>query len=370
MEQKQELYEHPLYIHQDSVEKSDAVAFAFVNKDKTVHFPYKQTELLENELRANILYAGLCMSDSHTARSKWGQCNYPIAPGHEIIAEVSEVGSKVTNFKKGDKVAFGTLRAACDKCKYCTSNLEPLCTGTDEERFTYGFHWGGYSTQLQQPADFFVPVPEGLDLQRSAPLLCAGVTVYNPIKRYVKPGMKTCVIGIGGLGHLAVQFLAKLGNEVTAVTNSMDKEDFIKKLGATRVITIDDKEAVKSLQQTHDFIINTLPCTTDGFDTYLSLTARAGVFCQVGLPDVGEKTSFCINPLVINEIHLVGSLVGSRSDIKEMLQLCVDKDIYPIVEEFPFEEFDKALDKLENGRPKFRCVVNCGDYAKKHNIFK
>ena len=359
-----------MYKHQDSIEKADAVAFAFVSKEKTVQFPYKQTELLENELRANILYSGLCMSDSHTCRSKWGPCSYPIAPGHEIIAEVSEVGSKVTKFKKGDKVAFGTIRAACDKCKFCLNNKEPLCIGTNEERFTFGYHWGGYSTQLQQPADFFIPIPEGLDLQRSAPLLCAGITVYNPIKQYVKAGMKTCVIGIGGLGHLAVQFLAKFGTEVTAVTNTMDKKDAILKLGAPRVITMDDKDAVNELKETHDFIINTIPVTTDGFDAYLSLTARGGTFCQVGVPEAGEKTSFCINPLVINEIHLVGSIVGSRSDIKEMLQLCVDKDIYPMVEEFSFEDFDKALDKLENGRPKFRCVVNCGDFAKKKGLFK
>lgn len=369
--EQQDKYEHALYIHQDSIEKSDAVAFAFVSKEKTVQFPYKQTELLENELRANVLYAGLCMSDSHTARSKWGPCNYPIAPGHEIIAEVSEVGSKVTKFKKGDKVAFGTIRAACDKCKYCLSNKEPLCIGiTSEDRFTYDYHWGGYSTQLQQPADFFIPIPEGLDLQRSAPLLCAGITVYNPIKQYVKPGMKTCVIGIGGLGHLAVQFLAKLGTEVTAVTNTIEKKDAIMKLGAHRVITMDDKDAVNELKESHDFIINTLPVLSHGFDAYLYLTARGGTFCQVGAPDIEEKSYFTLLLLVVNEIRLVGSLVGSRADIKEMLQLCVDKDIYPIVEEFAFEDFDKALDKLENGRPKFRCVVNCGEFAKKNGLFK
>jgi uncharacterized zinc-type alcohol dehydrogenase-like protein len=361
-----ELFDHPLYIHQDSIEKSDAVAFAFVNKEKTVFFPYKQTELLENELRANILYAGLCLSDSHTARSKWGPCNYPIAPGHEIIGEVSEVGSKVTNFKKGDKVAFGTIRACCQKCEYCTNRKEPLCQSIDEEKFTYGYHWGGYSTQLQQPADFFIPIPEGLDLKKSAPLLCAGITVYNPINQYAKPNTKVCVIGIGGLGHLAVQFLAKMGCEVTAVTNSMEKEKAIRELGAHNVILIKDK---KNFTMYHDFVINTLP-VSDNFEEYLSLSKPGTVFCQVGVPDISEKISFCVNYLVINEIHLVGSIVGSRDDIKDMLKLCVEKNIYPYVEEFPFEEFDKALHKLEHGKPIFRCVVNVEEYSKKKGLFK
>ncbi len=128
-----------------------------------------------------MLYASLCMSDSLAARSKWGAFNYPIAPGHEII--VSEVGMKVINLKKGDKVAFGTIRAVCDKCKYCTNKLEPLCTGKEEERFSYGLHWEGYSTQLQQPANFFFAIPEEVDTKRAASLLCAGITVYAPIKR-------------------------------------------------------------------------------------------------------------------------------------------------------------------------------------------
>ena len=363
----QEKYEHPLYIHQDKKENADAVAFAFVNKDKTVFFPYKQTTLLENELRANILYAGLCMSDSHTGRSKWGPANYPIAPGHEIIAEVSEVGSKVTDFKKGDKVAFGTTRACCEKCEYCLNNKEPLCMSCKEEVFTFGEHWGGYSTQLQQPADFFFKVPEGLDLKRSAPLLCAGITVFNPIKQYCKAGQKVAVVGIGGLGHLAVQFLAKMGCEVTAVTNRIEKKESILKLGAHNVIVMKDRD--KKFNLYHDVILNTIP-VSDDFEDYLLLTKKNGTFVQLGIPDIEEKVSFCVNMLVTNEIHLVGSLVGSRRDIKEMLQLCVDKDIYPTCEEFPFEEFDKALDKLENGKPIFRCVVNCGEYSKKNGLFK
>ncbi len=364
-----ENYEHPLYIHQSKVEDGDAIAYAFVSKEKTVFFPYKQPELEDHEIRANVLYSGLCMSDSHAARSKWGPANYPLAPGHEIIAEVSEVGKGVTKYKKGDKVAFGTTRACCGSCEYCISNKEPLCINCPDELETYGFHWGGYSTQIQQPADFFIEIPEGLDLKRAAPLLCAGITVYNPIKQYAKPGMKACVIGIGGLGHLAVQFLAKLGHEVTAVTNTLEKENFIKALGATNVITMNNKDILKKFIGKHRFVINTLPVSND-FEQYLSLCAPSSYFVQVGLPDIEEKVSFGLTNFALKEISLVGSYVGSRKDTTDMLKLCVEKDIYPICEEFPFEEFDKALNRLENERPKFRCVVNVGDYSKKNGLFK
>jgi D-arabinose 1-dehydrogenase-like Zn-dependent alcohol dehydrogenase len=364
-----ERYDHKLYKHVTDIKDADAIAYAWVNKEKAVNFPYKQPDLEDHEIRANVLYAGLCHSDCLSVRSLWGDALYPIAPGHEIIGEVSEVGKNVTDFKKGDKVAFGTLRAICEKCKYCTINKESLCTDVKEEKFTYGFHWGGYSTQLQQPANFFFKVPDTLDLPKAAPLLCAGVTVYNPIKQYLKKGMKTAVIGVGGLGHLAVQFLHKMGHHVTGVSNTLDKADLIKSLGANEVIATSNVEEFSKHKGEYDFIINTLP-VSHNFQDYLGLTAPFGYFVQVGLPDVSEKVSFSINPIVINEIHIVGSCVASRADTNEMLELCAKESIYPLVEEFPFEEFDKAFEKLEKGKPKFRCVVNCGDYSKKIGLFK
>lgn len=365
----EEHYDHELYKYTPEIKDADAVAYAFVNKEKTVHFPYKQPVLEGHEIRANILYAGLCLSDSKTGRSRWGPAHYPIAPGHEIIAEVSEVGKDVTNFQKGDKVAFGTLRAACDNCKYCLNNKEPLCKSAGEENYTFGFHWGGYSTQLQQPAKFFFKVPENLDLARAAPLLCAGITLYNPIKQYAKKGMKTAVIGIGGLGHLGVQFLHKLGHDVTGFTNTLEKKDFITKLGADNVVSTSDKEEFAKNKGKYDLILNTSPVSSD-FEDYLGLTAPGGTFVQLGVPTSTEKVTFGINPLVINEIHLVGSLVGSRKDIEEMLVLCANENIYPICEEFAFEDFGKALDLLENGKPIFRCVVKCSDYSKEKGLFK
>jgi D-arabinose 1-dehydrogenase-like Zn-dependent alcohol dehydrogenase len=362
-------YAHHLYKHCADESKADAVAWCFTSVNKFEKFPYNQPALADDEVRAVVLYAGLCLSDSSTGRGKWGPAHYPLAPGHEIIGEVEQVGAKVTEFKKGDKVAFGTLRDCCDSCRYCKNNKEPLCIDTSLDRFTYGQHWGGYSTHLQQPAKFFFKIPENLDLKRAAPLLCAGITVYNPIKQYLKPGFKTAVIGIGGLGHLAVQFLAKMGHEVTAVTTTLDKENFIKSLGANSVITLNDQEILKNHLGQYDLIVNTVPAT-DNFQSYLSLLAKCGYMIQVGAPHYIEQISFSPNILVLNEYHIVGSLVGSRTDINEMLEFCAKNNIYPLCEEFNFEEFDQALNKLEKGKPIFRCVVNCGDYSKAKGLHK
>ena len=360
-------YEHSLYKKAEQGE-ADAVAWVFLNKDEFVKFPYKLPDLHDDEVRAIVTYTGLCLSDSLHGRSRWGNFPYPVAAGHEIIGVVSKVGSNVTTLKPGDKVAFGVQRDCCDTCKYCTSDSETLCQNVDE-KFTYGVHWGGYNTHIQQPAKFFFKVSENLDDKRAAPLLCAGITVYQPIKTYARPGDNAAVIGIGGLGHLALQFLHKLGYKVTAFSSTLDKIDMIKSFGADDVINYKDEKELNKNSSKFDFIINTLPIG-DNFDAFLNLAAPKGVFVQVGLPDAGMNLHVAPTTLILKEITLVGSLIGSRKNITEMLDLCVKHDIYPVCEEFPFEDFPQALDKLENGRPKFRCVVNVHEYSKRNNLFK
>lgn len=358
MDSNAEHYDHNIYKKVDQKE-ADATAWAFVNEKKFTKIPFKFPELGADELRADILYAGLCLSDSLHGRSNWGPATYPLAPGHEIIGEVVKVGSNVKDFKVGDKVAFGTMRSCCGKCKYCQRGSEPCCTAVDpDDKFTYGKFWGGYATQLQQPADHFFHVPKNLDLAKSAPLLCAGITVYNPIKKFITKGDKCAVIGVGGLGHVAVQFLSKMGYDVTGVTTSLDKKDLILGLGAKDVLNINDGKQVSSHNGKYDFIINTTPTGGDGFNKYLALAAPQGKFIQVGLPDQSALMTTSLGPIVINELQFIGSVVGSRGDINEMLELCAKENIYPMVEEFGFEQFPEALDKLENGKPKFRCVVN------------
>ena len=363
--------QHALYKHADSIENADAVAWCFTAKDKFEQYPFTFPQLKSDEIKANVLYAGLCLSDSLSGRSCWGNANYPLAPGHEIIAEVSEVGADVQGFKKGDKVAFGTMRNICQSCKYCQKGREPLCSGLEaSEKFTYGKYWGGYATQLQQPALLFFKLPQNLNLQKASPLLCAGITVYTPIKRYLEKGDKCAVIGIGGLGHLAVQFLAKKGHQVTGVTASDNKTELIKSLGATDVLNINDKEQLKEHLGKYDFVLNTAPVGSSILGEYVKLCAPAAKFIQVGVPHVAENMIISFMPVVMKEVKIIGSLVGNREDIREMLELCAKEDIYPMVEEFSFEEFDKALDRLENGRPTFRCVVNVQEYSEKNGLFK
>ena len=252
---------------------------------------------------------------------------------------------------------------------FCKEGLEELCRDV-KEPFTYGLYWGGYATAVQQPAEFFFHLPEGFDLAKGAPLFCAGITTFYPMKKYLKKGMKTAVCGIGGLGHVALQFLNKLGYDVTAFTSSPNKIDMIKGLGATHVIVSSDPKQMEACKDSFDFIINTIP-TDKVFKQFFDCLQRGGVFCQVGQPDLteGNLGVSCFS-LIVKEATLVGSLTGPRQVIKEMIKVCVDKNIYPIVEEYPFEELPKAFDKLENGKPHFRCVVNAKDYAEKHGLKK
>lgn len=358
MDSNKENYKHAIYQHVDEKD-ADATAWAFLNPEKFTKLPFKFPEIGPKEIRANVLYAGLCLSDSLHGRSLWGQATYPLAPGHEVVAEVSQVGSEVKDFQVGEKVGFGTTRDCCGSCKYCKKGSEPCCsTLPPYEKFTYGKYWGGYATQIQQPADFFFKLPKNLDLAKAAPLFCAGITVYTPIKKYARKDDKCAVIGIGGLGHLAVQFLHKLGYHVTGVTTSDDKKDLIFGLGANEALNINNEEELKKHKSQYDFIINTVPAGGDLFKKFVSIAATQCYFVQVGVPEAGEEMKVLFSSIVSPELHIVGSLVGNRSDTNEMIELCAKENIYPIVEEFSFNDFALALDRLEHGKPKFRCVVN------------
>ena len=212
----------------------------FCQQRKLVKFPFKFPALGAKEIRANVLYTGLCHTDVLVGRAIWGETIFPIAPGHEIIGEVSQVGSEVSDFKKGDLVGFGTIRYCCNDCKNFKKDHEELCLGGGDH-YTYGRYWGGYATAIQQPADFFFHLPEKFDLVKGSPLFCAGVTTYYPMEKYLTPDMKkTAVIGIGGLGHVAVKFLKKLGYDVTSFTSNEKKIDMIKELGADHVVVSTD----------------------------------------------------------------------------------------------------------------------------------
>ena len=358
--------EHPLYKFCD-IKEADGVAWAFINKTKMIQYPFKFPEISSDEIRINVLYVGLCQSDVHTVREVWGPCQYPIAPGHEIIGEVSLVGNDVKDFKKGEIVGFGTMRDCCENCKYCKKGKENLCLDGD---FTYGLYWGGYATAMQQPAKFYFHLPEGFKYEKAAPLFCAGITTFYPMEKFLNDDINTTgVIGCDGLGHMAIQFLHKMGKHVTAFTTSEKKIDLLKKLGADKIIISTDPKQMKSAAGTIEFLINTIPNDID-FQPYIACIEKGGKFVQVGMPSDNDNLKLNINQLVVNEIQVIGSIVGPRHSINKMLDFCNKNDVYPIVEEYQFEELPKAFEKLENGRPFFRCVVNMKDYAEKNGLRK
>ena len=343
------------------VDEKEAYAFAWIfidAKSPMKKVAIKLPELKPNEIRAKVVYVGLCHSDLHLVRGDWGFCPYPIAPGHEIVGEITNLGSDVKDFKVGETVGFGCQRECCGQCEPCKTTADNLCTSKNlEQKYTYGpKYWGGYATSFQQPADFFFKLPKGLPLERVPPLFCAGITTYAPIARYAKPGQEVAVLGIGGLGHMAVMYAKAWGCKVTAFTSSKDKEKFIKDLGADRVV-VSNEETFKQEAGKFHLILNTLPSGTD-FTPLVGLARVMGTFVQLGLPPGDKPVGMDIVPIVYHHIVFTGSGIGSRKEIREMLEFSAKHNIVPLCEGFDFEHFPQALDRLEHGRPIFRCVVD------------
>jgi len=349
---------HPTYKFVDEKE-ADAFAWVFTDeKSPMKKVAFKFPELQPNEVRAKVTYSGLCHSDLHTVKGHWGPCGYPMCPGHEIVGVVSHIGSDVKNFKVGDKVGFGVQRECCGECEPCKEDVEQLCKNVGSDQlYTYtSKYWGGYATSIQHPEKFYFKLPEGLPEEKIPPIFCAGITTYAPIARYAKPGQRVAVLGIGGLGHMAVQYAKAWGCEVTAFTTSKDKEAFIKGLGADRVV-VSSEETLKQEAGRFHLVLNTLP-NGDTLNSVLPLTRFGGTFVQLGVPPVDIPTPIATGLLIFGHINFAGSLIGSRKEIKEVLEFSAKHKIVPLCETFDFEDFPKAFDHLENGKPIFRCVVD------------
>lgn len=362
---------HLLYPRVENPADADGLAWVFKNKEEFVPYYFKFPELSTTDVRAKITYTGLCHSDIMTGREHWGPCNFPLCPGHEVVGEITHVGADVKNVKVGDQVAVGPIRNHCHDCSYCKQQADNLCTGMDgSEKFLYGLYFGGYATHIQINYEHVFQIPEGMDASNIPPILCAGITVYAPMKRWIKEeaGAKVGVIGIGGLGHLAVQYGKAMGHHVVAFTTSADKVDYIKKLGAAEVIVV-DKELKELAKHTNkvQYLVNTLPISSpDILEGYLQTLAPNGVLIQVGMPNANEKFSISFYTLILKQISIAGSIVASIKDTQDCLNFSHKHGVKVEVEKFDFANFPKALDRLENGRPVFRCVVNVEDYAKAH----
>jgi len=363
---KKDNYDHPHYKIVEDPKEADAEGWIYLNSSKFTKLPFKFETLKPNEIRANVLYTGLCHTDPAVGTGVLRTPSYPICLGHEIVCQVSMMGSEVKGFQVGEIVGFGVVRNSCKKCKYCLKQKELLCTEMPiEEKQTFGNYWGGWATHIQHPADFFFKLPDGTDIKKAPSAFCAGATVYGPIKEFAKSGDKCLVIGVGGLGHLAIKFLAKLGFEVAALTHHKDKASDCIRFGASKVLLLDDKDQLENYKDYFNFIINTQP-TFKFVEETLQLAAPEGKYVMVGIGGENEKLEVTQKNWIIKDVLLIGSVCGGTKIAQDTLQFMADNNIWPEIEEFSFDNFEKAVDKLQDQEAYYRIIVNVADYAKQH----
>ena len=341
------------------IEQADAIGFGSLSKTEKHNFdfiPFKLPSVAEDEVRIKLLYTGLCHTDILWSNGSWGDfVEIPAVPGHEIVGEVTHVGTKVTEHKVGDKIGYGFIGNCCNNCEHCKAGNDNLCKSAPDV-IIFNPHFGGWASHYQGKAAFGHKIPEEIPLNVCPPIFCAGLTVFAPMKRYLKSGMHVAIVGIGGLGHIAVKYGKAMGCKVTAITNSADKVTEIKNLGADNVLLASDlAEAQK--QRDIDVIIC---CISEGsLNEYLKVLKVRGTFVMVGLPELGNDYKIDVHFIVLNEINFVGSLVGNRQDVKECLEFSAKHKCFPIIEEFSFDDFPKAAKRLHYERPRYRCVVKC-----------
>jgi alcohol dehydrogenase (NADP+) len=314
------------------------------------------------DVQIEILYCGVCHSDIHTAKGDWGPAIYPLVPGHEIVGRVVKIGSGVSKFKVGDYAGVGCFVDSCRVCPNCKSGEEQFCeegmTGTynSYERGTDIPTYGGYSTGITVDEAYTLHISDKLKLSEVAPLLCAGITTYSPLRRVkVGKGHKVGVLGLGGLGHMAVKFAVSFGAEVTMLSGSPSKEADAKKLGAHHFALTSDAEKMLSLANTFDFILNTVSAAHD-YNFYLNLLRTNGTMIVVGAPPVPAQIP--VFTLIMKRRSIMGSLIGGIAETQEMLDYCAEHNITSDVEVIPMDYINEAYVRMDKSDVKYRFVVD------------
>jgi len=319
----------------------------------------------DNDILIEIKYSGICHSDIHTIRGHWGKQVYPQVPGHEIAGIVTAVGKNVTKFKVGDKAGVGCMVDSCMKCESCKNGEEHHCEttgmvgtyGAPDKTSPSGITQGGYSSNIVVTEHFAIKIPESIDLKYAAPLLCAGITTYSPMMKInFRKGDKIGVIGIGGLGHLAVKLAVSKGADVYAFTTSPSKVNDIKSFGAKEVIIAKSAEDLKSYKGKLDFMISTVPYAYD-MSPYIDCVKKYGYFTQVGQPINGELTINNFN-MIFNRVNFNGSLIGGIPETQEVMDYCAENKIYPQIEIIKASEINDAWDKVVNKEARYRYVID------------
>jgi len=325
-------------------------------------FTFERRALRPNDVAMEILYCGICHSDLHQARNDWGASRYPMVPGHEIVGRVTEVGSAVSRYKVGDAAAVGCMVDSCQHCDQCRADQEQYCrngwTGTygGADRITGEPTYGGYSKHIVVREEFVLQMPKGLDLARAAPLLCAGITTYAPLRAAgVGPGSRVGVVGLGGLGHMAVKLAVGLGAEVTVLSRTKDKEADALALGADRLLVSSDAAAMAKAQYSFDVIVDTVPYKHD-INAYMPLLDVDGTLALVG--QVGPIAEPSTIPFIFARRKLAGSLIGGIAETQEMLDFCARKNILPDCEMIRMEQINEAFVRMERSDVRYRFVID------------
>lgn len=332
--------------------------------------PFKVTEIerrdpREDDVVIKIEAAGICHSDLHTIHNEWGQAHFPLAVGHEIAGTVEAVGSAVTKFKVGDRVGVGCLVNSCGQCEQCVAGFENNClkgnVGTYNSRDVDGsITQGGYAQKITVNERFVLRIPDALDFDVAAPLLCAGITTYSPLARWgVKPGMKVAIMGLGGLGHMGLQFAVAMGAEVTVLSRSLSKAEEAAKLGAARTLATSEEGFFKKYRGEFDLILNTISAPID-LNAYLGLLKPRGVLSVVGLPP--QPLQLRMGSLVGGGKVLTGNNIGGIPETQEMLDFCAEHGIGAVIEKVGVDQVDEAYERVAAGKVHFRVVIDTATF--------
>ena len=327
-----------------------------------VPFEFDRREIGAHDVALDIAYAGICHSDIHQAREEWGPAIFPMVPGHEIAGTVTAVGASVTKFKVGDKIGVGVFVDSCRTCENCKQGLQQYClegmTGTYNqlERDGKTVAMGGYSNYFVINEDYAVHIPANLPLEGVAPLLCAGITLYSPIKHWkVGPGKKVAVMGLGGLGHMGVKFAVAMGAEVTVLSHSPQKKDDALAMGAHQFVATNDDSIFAAHAKSFDVILNTVSAELD-INKYVSLLKLDGTLVVIGLP--GKPYAVHVGSLLDGRRSIAGSMIGGIPQLQEMLNFCGEKNIVSDVEVINADYINEAYERTVASDVKYRFVID------------
>lgn len=335
---------------------------AFSSNAKLAPYQFSRRDIRENDIAIEILFCGVCHSDLHTVNGDWGPQPYPLVPGHEIVGVVTSTGHAVKKYKPGDYVAVGCMVDSCMQCDQCSRGEEQYCrqgmtpTYGTPHRVTSEITQGGYSKHIVVREEFVLSIPLNMDLAKTAPILCAGITTYSPLKTWnIKPGSRVGVIGLGGLGHMAVKLAVAMGADVTVISRTNNKEDEAVALGARRVLASSDQAALDASANAFDLIIDTVPVNHD-LNIYTTLLDIDGTLVIVG--QVGPLEEPITVPLIMGRRRIAGSLIGGITETQEVLDFCAAHNVYPDCEMISINQINDAFSRLERGDMAHRFVID------------